>query len=53
VLKALEYGYWGPEYAPYWVTMRANSGPTGGELLLVYAYPEEMEERVIPRSYSF
>jgi hypothetical protein len=53
VLKALGYGYWGPGYAPCWVTRRVNSGPAGGEILLTHASREEMEERVVPRSNSF
>jgi hypothetical protein len=40
----------GHGYAPCWVTRRGHSGSTGGKILFVSPYREEMEERIVPGS---
>jgi hypothetical protein len=43
----------GTGYALCRVVRSIHSEPTGGEILLVRAYCDEMEEWVVPRSNSF
>jgi hypothetical protein len=53
VLKALGCGCWGLGYTPSRVMKMIHIGPTGGEILLVHTYRDEMEEWVGPESNSF
>jgi hypothetical protein len=52
MLRAPGYDYFEPEYVLGRVTRRIYSGPTGGEILLVCVYRDEMEDQVIPGSSS-